>query len=127
MSVTVRDLLKLPSLCNAEVVAGHKGLDKIVVSLSVLEGVNPDLIQSYAFKNDDIGGSEIVITGFLNAATDEEVQYRSIRNLCESGEAGIIIYYVGIFVPEISKRIIRYADEQGFVVICMPKNQPNLR
>ena len=127
MSVTVRDLLKLPSLCNAEVVAGHKGLDKIVVSLSVLEGVNPDLIQSYAFKNDDIGGSEIVITGFLNAATDEEVQYRSIRNLCESGEAGIIIYYVGIFVPEISKRILRYADEQGFVVICMPKNQPNLR
>ena len=50
MSVTVRDLLKLPSLCNAEVVAGHKGLDKIVVSLSVLEGVNPDLIQSYASK-----------------------------------------------------------------------------
>ena len=127
MSVTVKDLLKLPSLCNAEVVAGHKGLDKIVVSISVLETINPELIQSYAFKNDDIGGSEIVITGFLNAAADEEVQYRSIRNLCESGEAGIIIYYVGIFVPEISKRILQYADDHGFVVICMPKNQPNLR
>ena len=127
MSVTVKDLLKLPSLCNAEVVAGHKGLDKTIVSISVLESIDPELIRSYTFKNDDIGGSELVITGFLNAATDEEVQYRSIRNLCECGEAGIIIYYVGIFVPEISKRILQYADQHGFVVICMPKNQMNLR
>lgn len=127
MSVTVRDLLRLPSLCNAEVVAGHNGLTKIVVSVSVLESIDPDLIRNYAFQNDDIGGREIVITGFLNAATDEEVQFRSIQNLCESGEAGVIIYYVGIFVPGISKRIMQYADEHNFVVICMPKNQPNLR
>ena len=41
MSVTVADLLKLPSLRNAEVVAGKGGLGKIVSSISVLESTDP--------------------------------------------------------------------------------------
>lgn len=32
MSVTVKNLLKLPSLANATVIAGREGLDKIVTA-----------------------------------------------------------------------------------------------
>ena len=40
MSIMVSDLLKLPSLRQAEVVGGHRGLNKIVSSISVLEGTD---------------------------------------------------------------------------------------
>lgn len=39
MSVTVADLLKLPSLRQAKVIGGAKGLGKTVSSISVLESV----------------------------------------------------------------------------------------
>ena len=41
MSVTVADLLKLPSLRQAKVIGGAKGLGKTVSSISVLESVDP--------------------------------------------------------------------------------------
>ena len=37
MSITVSDCLKLPSLQEANVIAGHGGLDKFVSAVSVLE------------------------------------------------------------------------------------------
>lgn len=64
MSVSVEDLLHLPSLRHAEVVAGHGGLQKIVSSISVLEGTDPDILNDALFHNDAFYGSEIVITGF---------------------------------------------------------------
>ena len=37
MAITVSDCLRLPSLREAKVVAGHKGLNKFVTTVSVLE------------------------------------------------------------------------------------------
>ena len=53
MSVTVRNLLKLPSLANATVIAGKEGLDKIVASVSVLETMEYELIDDHAYLNDE--------------------------------------------------------------------------
>lgn len=50
MSVTVADLLKLPSLRNAEVVAGKQGLNRIVTSVSVLEYAEPSFCRMNCFK-----------------------------------------------------------------------------
>ena len=44
MSVTVEDLLKLPSLGGAKVAAGKSGLKKVVTSISVLEYANPQML-----------------------------------------------------------------------------------
>ena len=49
MSVTVADLLCLPSLRLANVLGGHKGLNKIVSSISVLESINPSLLTDEMF------------------------------------------------------------------------------
>ena len=127
MSVTVADLLKLPSLYHAEVLAGKGGLGKAVSTVSVLETVNPELIDSRVNKTDRIGGGEIVITSFINALEDEDLQFRNVRQLAESGEIGLIIYYIGVFLKNVPKKILDYADENDFVIICMPRNQENLR
>ncbi|MFB0921480.1 MAG: PucR family transcriptional regulator ligand-binding domain-containing protein [Oscillospiraceae bacterium] len=127
MSVTVEDLLKLPSLRDAEVVAGRGGLKKIVSSISVLEAADPEILNDAMFNNDEFYGSEIVITGFMNATDDYDLQCRNIRRLAEGGEVGLILYYVGVFMKRIDQSLIQLADELDFTLICMPKNRVDLR
>ncbi len=127
MSVTVEDLLQLPSLRNAEVIAGRGGLQKIVSSISVLEATDPGLLNDSMFHNDQYLGSEIVITGFMNARNDPELQCRNIRRLVEGGEVGLILYYVGVFMKSVDPSLIRLADDLDFTLICMPKNRVDLR
>lgn len=127
MSITIRDLLHLPSLSSARVVAGHSGLDKIVATISVLEYAEPTAFQDELFQNNEFYGSEIVITGLITIKDDVGAQCRCIRRLHEAGEVGLILYYVGIFLPCISPELISLADELGFTLICMPENRMDLR
>ncbi|PKM72188.1 MAG: PucR family transcriptional regulator [Firmicutes bacterium HGW-Firmicutes-16] len=127
MSVTVGDLLQLPSLRDAEVIAGRGGLKKIVSSISVLEAADPEILNDAMFHNDEFFGSEIVITGFMNVTDDFELQCRNIRRLAEGGEVGLILYYVGVFLKSIDTSLIQVADELDFTLICMPKNRVDLR
>lgn len=54
MSVTVADLLKLPSLRQAKVIGGAKGLGKTVSSISVLESVDPGVLVQRYFRTRNI-------------------------------------------------------------------------
>ena len=127
MSVTVNDLMRVPSLRQAKVLAGHRGLGKIVSSISVLESTDPDVLVADRFPKGEFFGSEIVITGFLNIVNDIELQCENIRQLSAGGEVGLILYYVGVFMPEVDHRLIELADELDFVLICMPTGDPTLR
>ena len=113
MSVTVADLLKLPSLRNAKVVAGKQGLNRIVTSVSVLEYAEPSFLQDELFQNIEFFGSEIVITAFANIRDNVEAQCANIIRLNEAGEVGLILYYVGILLDKIDSRLIRLADSLG--------------
>ena len=92
MSVTVADLLELPSLREARLAAGRGGLNKLVSSISVLEYADPSILQDALFKNNEFYGSEVVITGFMNIPNDVEAQCANIRRLAEAGEVGLILY-----------------------------------
>ena len=127
MSVTVADLLRLSSLRNARVEAGRGGLSRIVASLSVLEYADPDQMVDAFFRNDDYYGSEIVITGFMNNPEDEERQCAVTQRLAEAGEGGLILYYVGLFMPRIPEAMKRIADAYHFVLIVMPENRMDFR
>lgn len=127
MSVTVKNLLKLPSLANATVIAGKEGLDKIVTAVSVLETMEYKLIDDHDYFNDEFNGCEIIITGFLNGAEDIDAQYNLVKGLALSGEAGLILYYVGVIVKKVDPSIIKLADELKFPIIVMPYNRLNLR
>ena len=99
MSVTIADLLRLPCLSEAEVVAGKSGLNKIVSSISVLEYANMGSLLDEFFNNNEFNGGELVITGFTNIKDDVDAQCANIQRLNDVGEVGIILYYVGIFCP----------------------------
>lgn len=127
MSVTVADILKLPSMRQARVAAGHGGLSKIVSSISVLESTDPGVLIDEVFPTGEYFGGEIVITGFLNMRDDVELQYRNMQRLAEGGEAGLILYYVGVYLKKIDPRLIKLANEMDFVLIVMPEGDVTLR
>lgn len=59
MALTIRDCCALPSLSMAQVVAGHRGLDRPVDSISVLEWMDLRSVQTQFFLQ-----NEVVITSF---------------------------------------------------------------
>ena len=127
MSVTVEQLLKLPSLNRAKVIGGHRGLSKVVSSISVLESTDPGVLVDEVFPQGEFFGSEIVITGFLNSVDNVPLQLANIRRLAQGGEVGLIIFYVGVYLPRIDPRLIALADELDFVLIVMPEGEATLR
>ena len=122
MSVTVSDCLKLTSLQESKVLAGHKGLNNIVTAVSVLEYADCSILADGFFI-----GNEIIITAFVSVKDDVEEQCRVIRRLAEGGEVGIILYYVGIFLPKVDQKIMDVANELNFPLICMPTDRFDFR
>ena len=127
MSLTVSQLMELPCLRRATVLAGRRSLDRIVTSVTVLEYSTPNDMQKKLFDSIDFWGSELILTGFCNIADDVEAQCNNIRMFAMAGEVGIILYYVGLIMPRVDPKLIQLADELDFVLICMPEKEPNLR
>ncbi len=127
MSITLNTILTLPSLRRASVLAGQDGLSNIVTSVSVLEYATPNAVQQNFLNHIEFTGGELVITSFANIANNIEDQCKNIRMLHMAGEIGLILYYVGIVMPEVNKKLIDLANELSFPLICMPKNEPSLR
>lgn len=111
MSVTVRDCLELPSLRSGRVVAGEKGLDSIVASISVLEF--DDYEDNFYIPN------EMTITSFYCAKDDVDEQCRIIRHCKKSGDVGLILFYSDIILKRIDERLIETANACNFPVIVL--------
>ena len=127
MSITVTDVLKLPSMRSARVLGGRKGLSRIVSSISVLEYAQINPIKTELFSSIEFLGNELAITGFMNNPDDVELQCANIRQMAEVGEVGLILFYVGILMKKVDQKLIDVADELDFPLICMPENQTNQR
>ena len=127
MSLTVSQLLELPCLRKASVLAGHNSLDRIVTCVTVLEYSTPTEMQKKLYDSINFWGSELILTGFCSIADDVDAQCDNIRMFAMAGEVGMILYYVGLILPQVDPRLIQLADELDFVLICMPENEPNLR
>lgn len=122
MAVTISDCLKLPSLKEANVVAGHKGLDQVVANISVLEYAKVFAMADALFQ-----GNELIISAFTSVMDNVEDQCTAIRRLHEVGEVGLILYYVDYFLKSIDPKLVQIADELSFPIIVMPPKAYNLR
>ncbi len=127
MSVTIEKILTLPSLRRARVLAGKNCMDRIISSISVLEYSNTTETQQELFDHIEFFGSELIITSFASIVDDVDAQCENIRRFASVGETGMILYYVGLLMPKVDKRLIDLANELDFVLICMPENDPTLR
>ena len=127
MSVTVNDIMKLPCMNGAKVVAGEGGLTKVISSVTVLEFSDASEQQKEILNRIDFYGSEIVITAFAHIRDNVDAQCENIRRLASVGEAGMILYYVGILMPCVDAALVELANQLDFVLIVMPENRRDLR
>lgn len=127
MSVTVQDILALPCMNGAKVVAGVGGLTKVLSSVTVLEFADANDVQKEMLSNIDFYGSELVITAFANIPDNIGQQCANIRRLAAVGEAGMVLYYVGILMPRVDPALIELANSLDFVLIVMPEKRWDLR
>jgi len=68
-----------------------------------------------------------VISSFYSVRDSVNKQCETIQHLHDLGELGLILYYVGIVLPEIPEKVLQLAEAQDFIIICMPKNHYSLR
>lgn len=106
MNVTVADCLKLPTLREAQLIAGAKGTDRAVSSVSVLEWPETNLL-----SDELIVGNELVISALVTIKDDVSRQCSVLRHLRSMGAAGLVLFYVGVFIPQIDDALIAVADE----------------
>lgn len=58
---------------------------------------------------------------------DPEKQCELIKGMHDLGVVGIIVYYVGVFVPRLDDSFLQTANEINFAIIQMPVNDTNIR
>ena len=127
MSVTLSTLLKLPCLKDATVVAGHSSLSRPVTSVSVLEYAQPTALLDEFFEKNRFIGSEVALTCWYNIRFDVEAQCNILKGLANYGEVGVILYYLGIIVPELDQRVLDVADANNIALIVMPAGNISYR
>ncbi|WP_438759541.1 PucR family transcriptional regulator [Enterococcus sp. AZ194] len=127
LSVKLRELLTLPSLKEAEVITGENQLERRVTSLSFLEVSDMAFFEQNMRMPYEYVGGELVISSLFTVKDDVEKQCETIRHLHNLGEVGILLYYVGIILPDLAPKVIETAEALDFVIIQMPKNNFSLR
>ncbi len=124
MSITIAEILKLPSMHDAKVVAGKQALDRWVSTISVSEYTWNTQFKDLSF---DYADSEIVISAFYASKDSVDKQCCNIEEYHSNRVAGLILFYVGVILPCLDERVINVADRLNFPIIVMPEGRPDLR
>ncbi|MEK6537339.1 MAG: PucR family transcriptional regulator ligand-binding domain-containing protein, partial [Actinomycetota bacterium] len=110
MGLVVAEILKLPILADARVLAGEKGLDREVSQVTV--GEVPDI-------GDWLTGNELVLSTFFAVETTPEAQVEFTRKIIKAGAAGLLVK-PGRFIEEVSPEIIELGRGHDFPIVAVP-------
>ena len=122
MSITVADCLKLPALRDATLVAGAGGLNRPVSAVTVME--YPDIPM---LNNDLVVGNELILSGLIAIRDDVQSQCDLLRCIHALGAAGLVLYYVGVYIKELSPQLLATAEELDIPLIAMPFGRMDFR
>lgn len=109
MTLTMHDVMKLGKLNECEVIAGHKGMNRVVKHITIIEV--PEIAQW-------LKGNELLLTSLYSVRNDEAAQISLIQKLNASGVSGLAIKPSQLL--KIPKSIIDSADELNFPIIKIP-------
>lgn len=110
MGLRVSDILELPILADATVLAGKKGLERELTQVTV--GEVPDI-------GDWLTGDELVLSTFFGVETTPEAQTDFVRRIIKSGAAGLLVKPER-FIKEVGSDLINLGEEASFPIIQVP-------
>jgi len=103
---------------DAKVVAGERGLENRIRSVTVLEPTNPKDIATYVAQE-----GQVVLTGFFGLADKVEGQCNAVVELAAKNTSALILFYVGSVLKHLSRELIETAEKVGLPLIVMPNNR----
>ena len=120
--ITVADVMKLPSMYGATILAGHAGISNPVESVTVLEYGQITSTLDELFSQTEFQGNELLISSFATIVDDIDAQCENIRRYHAVGGVGLILFYVGLILPRVDERVIACCNELDFALISMPRD-----
>lgn len=121
--ITVADVMKLPSMYGATILAGHAGMSNPVESVTVLEYGWITNTLDELFSKTEFQGNDLIITSFATIADNVEAQCENIRRYQAMGSVGFILFYTGLILPSVDDRVIACCNELDLVLITMPEDK----
>lgn len=109
-ALTVRDVLALPALRDAEVAAGHAGLDRVVTGVNIIEV--PDVWQWLE------GGEFLLSAAYAWRDTPDELVHLLIK-LDQSGISGVG-FKLGHYLKALTEDLLATADALALPVVVLP-------
>ena len=109
--MSIENILKRDHFASAEVIAGRKGIDRLVKWVHVFEMIE-------VRKN--LKGGELVLSTGFGWKDDHELFLHLLKQLVEKEVAGICIE-IGSFVDYIRQEAIDYAEANDFPIILFLK------
>lgn len=114
MSITIKDIQKLESLKEMELIAGNKGLEKSVEWIYVAECFE-DPLEGIKWLQ---GGEIVFITG-VGMKGDMSILAKLINGISERNGSGLIVN-IGPYIESIPEEAVKLADEIGFPLFALP-------
>ena len=105
MGIRVKDCLKIGILNQAIVVAGEKGLNRRVDSVTVAEVG----LENWAPEN-TLYGDELVLSALNFAKDDVNEQCNFILSLNKANVSGLVIFYLGIILKDLDQKVLDTAN-----------------
>ncbi|WP_232778417.1 PucR family transcriptional regulator [Carbonactinospora thermoautotrophica] len=110
--VAVGEVLGVPALAGAQVVAGARGLDRVVQRLNVMEV--PDILPW-------VKPHELLLTTGYPLRHTPQVLSQLVADLDERGLAALGIK-LGRYIDELPPQMLATADQMGFPIILLPND-----
>ncbi|MHC1722942.1 MAG: PucR family transcriptional regulator [Aminipila sp.] len=114
MSFTVLEATKLDTFNSFRLVAGHRGLDKIVEKVGILDWEFIKKIEEGPENISDFIEGEFVLSSLLFAKDKPELIIEAVKYLAESRVSGLAIK--NIYYTELPEEVIHYANEKSLPV-----------
>jgi len=114
MAISIRDIMKLPSLKKLKLIAGEKGLDKLIEWVYIAECFE-DPIENIKW----LKGSELIIITGRSIKDKPNLIEEIIKSISENKGKGLIVN-VGKYIKEISNEAKKLADELEVPLFELP-------
>ncbi|ASS90883.1 MULTISPECIES: PucR family transcriptional regulator [Aeribacillus] len=106
----ISEILKIPVMKNAKLIAGHNGKDREVFSVNMMDA--PDII-------DFLKANELLVTTAFHLKDNPNDLLALIKNMADQQCAGLAIK-MKRFLEEIPEACLKYANEKNFPIIELP-------
>lgn len=114
MYITVDEMLSLPALANAQLVAGKKGINRKIVSVNMMEVPN---IAPY------VKPDELIITTLYPIRENKSLQIELIHSLVKKG-VSVLLIAPAFTDNQIPQFMIEQANQMDFPIVKLPVDAP---